>query len=65
MYVCVCMGVITIASKRFVRLNSNLEYMLQVTVRGSLLILVNVGCIVFLQKYKKNYYKLRPKESNS
>ena len=57
MYVCVCMCVClcayvcmwinTIASKRCIRLSSNLLHMLQVAVGRTLLILVNIGYIVF------------------
>ena len=53
MYVRVCLN--TIASKWFIPLSSNLIRILQVTVGRTLLILVNVGCIVFLQKHKKEF----------
>ena len=54
-----------IASNWYIWLSWNLVYILQVTVRQILLILVNIGWIVFLQEYKKNSYTLRSMESNS
>ena len=53
MFVCMCLN--TIASKRCIRLSSNLVCILQITVRRTLLILVNIGWIVFLQEYKKEF----------
>ena len=49
---CVCMWVNMIASKRYIRLSSNFVCILQVTIGRTLLILVNIGWIVFLQEYK-------------
>ena len=58
-YVCVCMWLCmcenTIASKRCIWLNSDLVCILQVTVGRNLLISVNIGWIVFLQEYKKEF----------
>ena len=42
-----------LVSKRGIRLSSNLVCILQVAVGRTLLILVNIGCIVFLQEQKK------------
>ena len=50
-----CMWVNMIASKRCTRLSSNLVCILQVTVGRTLLILVNIGRIVFLQEYKEEF----------
>ena len=47
MYVCVCVWVNTMVSKRCNRLSSNLVCKLQVAIRQTQLILVNIGCIVF------------------
>ena len=59
MYVCmhmyVCMRVNTIVSKRCIQLSSNLVCTLRVTVERTLLILLKIGCIVFLQEYKKDF----------
>ena len=63
--VCVCMGVNTIASKRCIRLSSNLVCMLQVAVGRTLLISVNIGCIVFLQEYKKEFWYITAYGVNS
>ena len=59
MYVRVCVRVCTyaciwvnrIASKRCIRLSSNLVCILQVNVGRTLLILMNIGCIVFLEEF--------------
>ena len=50
---CVCMWVDTTASKRCIRQNLNLVCLLQVNVGRTLLILVNVGCLVFRRSKKK------------
>ena len=55
MCVCVCMWVNTISSKWCIQFTSNLVRILQVTVGRTLLILVNIGWIVFLQEYKKEF----------
>ena len=58
-YVCgdayVCARESMIAFKRCIGLSSNLLCILQVTVGRTLLILVNIGRIVFLQEYKKEF----------
>ena len=61
MYVCVClcMWVNMITCKRFIRYSSNLICILHVTVGRTLLILVNVGYIVILQEYKKEFLCIR------
>ena len=52
--------------KRCIRLSSDLVCILQATVGRNLLILVNIGCIVFLYRStEKNSYTLRPMRSNS
>ena len=57
MYVCVCLCVwgSMIASNQCIQLSSNLVCILQVTVGRILFILVNIGWIVFLQEYKKEF----------
>ena len=50
-----CVRVNTLASKRWIRLSSNLVCELQVTVGRTLLILVNVGYMEILQEYKKEF----------
>ena len=66
MYVCVyvCMWVNPIASERCVWLSSNSVCMLQVTVGRTLLIFVNIGWIVFLQEYKKEFLYITAKKWN-
>ena len=49
--VCVCMWVNT--SKRYIRLSSNLGCILKVTIRRTLLILVNAWCIVYFYRSAK------------
>ena len=49
----VCKWVNTIASKRYIRLRSNLVCTLQVSVGRTLLILVNIGWIVFFTGVQK------------
>ena len=44
----------TIASERCIWLSLNLVCILQLTIRQTLLILINVLCYVFLQDYKKS-----------
>ena len=61
----VCMRVNTIASKQCIRLSSNLVCILQVAVRRTLLILMNIGCIVFYKSTRKSSYTLQPMELNS
>ena len=56
----VCVRVNTIASKRCIRLRSNLGWVLLVTIEQTLLILMTVGCIVFFfffffQEYKEEF----------
>ena len=56
----------TIASKRWIRLSSDLVRTLEVTVGRILLTLLNVGFVIFYRsKKKKNSWTLRPLESNS
>ena len=68
MYVCVCvyvcMWVNTIVSKRRIQLSLNLVCILLVTVGRTLLFLVSIGWIVFLQEHKKKSYTLWPMDSN-
>ena len=54
--VCMCVWVNTIASKRYIRLSSNLVCILQVTIGQTLLILVNVGWIVFFTEVQKRIF---------
>ena len=51
----VCMRVNKIASKRCIRLSSNLVGTLKVTIGQTMLILVNIGGIIFLQEYKNEF----------
>ena len=53
--VCVCMCLNTITSKRWLRFSSNLVRVLQVTVERTLLILLNVGYIVFFIRVQKRF----------
>ena len=53
---CVCMWMNTIASKRCIRLSSNLVHILQVTVGRNLLIWVNIGWIVFFTGEQKRIF---------